>query len=70
MRPTPLSDGPGNSEAGEVPEFDFTTSAYAAYCKSLDAQLTLLIEAWQHLAAPRALRIDRMVSRPRNSSTT
>lgn len=68
MRPTPLSDGPRNSNAGVMPEIDFTTPAYAAFCQSLDAQLTVLVETWQHLAAPRALRIGRIMSRPHNSS--
>lgn len=69
MKPTPLSDGPGNPSAGDVPELDLTTPAYAAFCDSMDAQLTRLVETWQHLAAPRALRIGRITSLPRNSST-
>jgi hypothetical protein len=69
MRPTPLSDRTGDGEAADVLEFDFNTPAYAEFSKSLEAQLTRLVETWQHLAAPRALRVGRMVSRSGNTSS-
>jgi hypothetical protein len=62
MKPT-RPPGDRNSTVLDAPEFDFTTPAYADFSDRLDAQLTLLVALWQHLAAPAALRVGRNCSR-------
>ena len=47
-------------------EFDFSTRAYLDFDHRLDEQLTKLVDTWQHLAAPAALRVGRGSLQPRS----
>jgi hypothetical protein len=67
MKPVqPSGDHPSAAELLDVPELDFTTSAFADFSERLDVQLVQLVARWQHLAAPRALRVGRTCTSLRN----
>lgn len=64
METTPSPEkAPVESPALEALDFDFTTPAFARFCEEMDARLDQLVQQWQHLAAPRALRVGRMSNR-------
>jgi hypothetical protein len=66
MKPSPQPDNqaPLPASVSQPVEFDFSTPAYERFSESIDKQVTELVALWQHLAAPRALRIGRSCSLP------
>jgi hypothetical protein len=60
MKPVSRSgDSAQSSNRLDSPAIDFNAAPFVSFSARMDSQLEELVAKWQHLAAPRALRVGR-----------